>query len=356
MKAYPDIQLDFKLAPKTEADVYLNDGVQPLEIEQTGPFVRNRQGDLVCIDTRHALISKDEGKSWRPVSLFDSDDFEVQDTQSLCVTESGVIVLGFLNMAKVHFNWHRKTNKPTKNTFLALWTVRSLDGGYSWEAPVCVSEGYCGATTTMIQLDSGELVMAAQNLDYEAGRHYSLTYRSEDEGQTWQASNKLDIGGQGHHGGCYEGSLVELKDGRVWYLIRTNLDWFWNVYSEDKGRTWTQLTPGMEASSSPGMLCRLQSGRLLLAYNPLTNTQDGTAPRVAGLFSEVAASWYRAELCLIWSDDDGQTWSKPKVLAQCDGAWLSYCYLFEARPGEIWLTTMQSHLKISFLEKDLARP
>lgn len=354
MQAYPDIQLNFKLAPETEATVYLDELVQPLDVEHIGPFVRNAQGEMVCVDGQQAFISSDEGQSWQTVSLFDTvDAHDVQDTHSLCVTESGAIVLGFLDMAQFHFNWHRKANKPTKNTFLALWTMRSLDGGYTWEAPVCVAKGYAGATTTLIQLESGELLMAAQNLDYQEARHYSLTYRSEDDGQTWQASNKIDIGGRGHHGGCFEGTLVELRDGRVWYLIRTNLDWFWNAYSDDKGRTWTQLSPGLAASSSPGMLCRLQSGRLLLAYNPLTNTQDGTAPRMAGLYSEVAASWYRAELCLIWSDDDGQTWSNPKVLAQCDNAWLSYCYLFEARPGEIWLTTMQSHLKIRFSEKDL---
>ncbi|MGE4499254.1 MAG: sialidase family protein [Hydrogenovibrio sp.] len=356
MKAYPDIQLDFKLAPKTEADVYLNDGVQPLEIEQTGPFVRNEQGEIVCVQGKQALISSDEGRSWQSVPLFSVDGFEAHDSHSLCVTESGVLVLGFLNVAKRHFNWHRKANKPTKNTGVSLWSMRSFDGGYSWEEPVWVQGGYAAVTTTLIQLKSGELLMSAQNLDYDAARHYSLTFQSTDEGQSWQASNKLDIGGRGHHGGCFEGTLTELQDGRIWFLIRTNLDWFWNAYSEDEGRTWTQLSPGMEASSSPGMLCRLQSGRLLLAYNPLTNTKDGLAPRVNGLYSEVAASWYRAELCLIWSDDDGQTWSKPKVLAQCDGAWLSYCYLFEARPGEIWLTTMQSHLKISFLEKDLAMP
>lgn len=352
MKAYPDIQLDFKLAPKTDSTVHLAETIEPLEIEQTGPFVRNQAGEIVCVDKKHAFISKDEGKSWQTVPLFSNEEFEVQETHSLCVTESGVIVLGFLNMAKVHFNWHRKANKPTKNTFLALWTVRSLDGGQTWEAPICVQKGYCGATTTMIQLSSGELVMAAQDLDYDAGRHYSLTYLSEDEGQTWQVSNKIDIGGQGHHGGCYEGTLVELKDGRVWYLIRTNLDWFWNGYSDDKGLTWTHLEPGMTASSSPGMLCRLQSGRLMLAYNQLTKEGETTAPRIAGLFSEVAASWQREELSIRFSDDDGQSWTEPKVIASCEGAWLSYCSLFEVKAGEIWLTTMQSQLKLKLKEKD----
>lgn len=352
MHAYPDIQLDFKLAPKTDATVFLNPKVEPLSMEQTGPFVRNAKGELVCIEGRQAFISADEGETWQAVPLFSQEGFDVQDTHSLCTTQSGVLVLGFLNMGKVHFNWVNKTNKPTKNTFLALWTVRSLDGGHSWEAPVCVQTGYCGATTTLIQLSSGELLLAAQNLDYENGRHYSLTYRSEDEGISWQPSNLIDIGGQGHHDGCYEGTLVELQDKRVWYLIRTNRDWFWNAFSEDQGRTWTQLEKGMPASSSPGMLCRLKSGHLMLAYNQLYAQGQSETRRVSGQFSEREASWQREELSVRFSRDDGKTWTAPEVIAQCDGAWLSYSYLFEVVPGVIWLTTMQSHLKLCVRESD----
>lgn len=352
MKAYPDIQLDFKMAPKTEAPVYLHEKVSVLDINPIGPYVRNKQSHIVCIESHQALISEDEGHTWQAYDLFSSKDFLIHDTRSLCVSDSGVIVVGFLNMAQAHFKWHKKANKPTQNTRLDLWSVRSLDGGKTWEAPVRVQKGYCGSTTTMISLSSGKLLMAAQNLDYEAGRHYSLTYLSEDEGQTWQASNKIDIGGQGHHGGCYEGTLLELKDGRVWYLIRTNLDWFWNGYSDNEGLTWTHLEPGMTASSSPGMLCRLQSGRLLLAYNQLTKEGETTAPRIAGLFSDVPASWQREELSIRLSDDDGKSWTDPMVIASCKGAWLSYCSLFEVKTGEIWLTTMQSQLKLKLKESD----
>lgn len=352
MQAYPEIQLDFKLAPKTEETVYLNKKAEPLNIKQTGPFVRNNQGELLCVDGRKVYLSQDNGETWQTRPLFESTDFDVQDTHSLCVTESGTIVLGFLNMAEVHFNWVNKTNKPTKNTFLALWTVRSLDGGYTWEAPKYVQKGYCGATTTMIQLKSGELVMAAQNLNYAQGRHYSLTYQSKDDGESWQASNFIDIGGQGHHDGCYEGTLVQLNDGRVWYLIRTNLDWFWSAFSEDNGLTWTQLNKSVEASSSPGMFCRLKSGRLMLAYNQLYKQGETKARRISGQFSKAAASWQREELSVRFSDDEGESWSEPEVIASCAGAWLSYCYLFEVEPGKIWLTTMQSHLKLVLNEQD----
>ena len=32
---------------------------------------------------------------------------------------------------------------------------------------------------------------------------------------------------------------VELKDGRLWTLIRTGSGVLWQSYSDDKGKTWT---------------------------------------------------------------------------------------------------------------------
>ncbi|WP_373016978.1 sialidase family protein [Thiomicrorhabdus sp.] len=350
---HEQIQLDFKLAPVTDVPVYLHEKITPSDHGLAGPFVRNRQGELVGFDANQIHISQDEGQTWQAWPLFDSDDFSIDDSRSLICLESGVILLSFVNTGRRHFNWHRKTNKPTKNSWLFHWIMRSPDGGRTWEEPIRIQTGYAAATTTIIQLKSGEIVVSAQNLDYENGRHYALSFRSDDDGLTWQASNRLDIGGQGHHGGCYEGTLVELKDKRLWYCIRTNRDWFWHAYSNDKGFSWTHVEPGLAASSSPGMLTRLDSGRLMLTYNQLYKQGEATTPRRAGLFSEVAASWQREELSVRFSDDDGDTWSEPIVVASCNGAWLAYPMVFEATPGEIWITTMQSELKIRFFERDL---
>ncbi|WP_243755333.1 sialidase family protein [Thiomicrorhabdus sp. 6S3-12] len=350
MIEYPQIKLNFSKAPKTDAPVFLAEGIRPLSIEHNGPFIRNCDGDLLCIHGKTAYLSANDGKDWQAFELFSEQmPFKATDAHSLLCTRDGTVILSFLNAEEYHFNWVKKRNAPTKNSRLYHYVVRSEDGGRSWQEPIRIQTGYAAVSSTMIQLESGAIVLSAQNLDYQQARHYSLSFRSDDDGLSWHASNKLDIGGRGHHGGCYEGTLVELPD-RVWYCIRTNQDYFWHAYSYDDGRSWTQIHPGIEASSSPAMLKRLASGRLLMVYNTLYPQGETEFPRRGGQFSEVAASWHREELAVCYSEDDGESWSDPLIVAQCKGAWLAYPYLFEVSPGKIWLTTMQSELRLEFYE------
>ncbi len=52
-----------------------------------------------------------------------------------------------------------------------------------------------------------------------------------------------------------------------------------------------------------------------------------------------AVSNYRRELSIAISEDDGRTWTEPIVMArQLEGGQFSYPYVFERRPGEIWIT------------------
>jgi hypothetical protein len=39
------------------------------------------------------------------------------------------------------------------------------------------------------------------------------------------------------------------------------------------------------------------------------------------------------------------------VIARTQKSWLAYPYLFEARPGELWITTMQGGLRAKLHEK-----
>ncbi|GKT12283.1 MAG: sialidase-1 [Thiomicrorhabdus sp.] len=350
---HPEIELDLSQTPKTDAVVKLHTKVEALNTEFIGPYIRNQSGEIVTIQDSSAWISKDEGLSWQAHPLFKEDQWSVYDNHALCITQNGTIIASFPNMVGYHFKWLEAKNRPSDDTYLSIWVVRSLDGGKTWQVPTLVQKGYGAATSTLIQLKTGELVMSAQALDYEQARHFSLSYVSKDDGLSWHASNKLDIGGRGHHAGCYEGTLIELNDGRVWYLIRTNRDWFWHAYSNDQGRTWQSVMPGMEASSSPGMLTRLNSGRIMLVFNTLYPEGASEFKRTSGQFSEIEASWFREELAVIFSEDEGITWTKPTVLAQCKNSWLAYAYVFEQADGVIWITTMQSQLKIKFREADL---
>ena len=55
------------------------------------------------------------------------------------------------------------------------------------------------------------------------------------------------------------------------------------------------------------------------------------------------------------SEDDGKSWTKPVVIARVKRGGLAYPYLFEAHPGELWITTMYGSLRIKLSEKDFSR-
>jgi hypothetical protein len=177
------------------------------------------------------------------------------------------------------------------------------------------------------------------------GRHVQTTCVSDDEGVTWRQSNMIDIGGHGHHDGCFEGAVTQLDDGRLWMLLRTNLDYFWQAWSEDEGLSWRTVQPTrIDASSSPPNLLRLQSGRLAIFWNRLypeglTDEQKAQWERGGGELNicEAVSSWHRRELSVAFTDDDGEHWTRPLVLAR--GNQISYAHVFERRPGEVWLAT-----------------
>jgi hypothetical protein len=53
----------------------------------------------------------------------------------------------------------------------------------------------------------------------------------------------------------------------------------------------------------------------------------------------------------MFSDDEGKSWTDPVVIARTEKD-ISYSYLFEVNPGEIWLTTWRGELRSKFFEKD----
>ena len=125
-------------------------------------------------------------------------------------------------------------------------------------------------------------------------------------------------------------------------LLRTNLDYFWEAFSEDQGRSWRVIRPSrFDASSAPGYLLRLASGRLALVWNRLYPEGKTEVARSGGdgQTSTAAASWHRGELSLAFSEDDGKTWTESVVIARKPSGGLSYAYLIERRPGELWVTT-----------------
>lgn len=314
-----------------------------------GPFVRLGDDRIMTVDATHVLTSADQGKTWQQgSSLFeDPDAYRVRPERALLRSREGVVLLFFLNEAEKHYAWDRKTNTPLPGMTLPTYCLRSEDDGKTWSAPILLYDGWCGALRDAIQTQAGTIVVPGQELLMKEGRHCTRPYYSLDLGRTWHTCEVLDIGGRGDHAGAIEPTLIQLRNGHIRMLIRSYHGHFYESWSTDDGRTWSDPEPSsIQASGAPGILTRLQDGDLVLIWNRL-------------YLSGTTTKQHRTELSIAFSADDGVTWSDPVVLAtNADGTRnnanrVAYPYVFEVRPGYLWVTSMQGELRCGVAVQDL---
>ncbi|MBU6302403.1 MAG: glycoside hydrolase [Verrucomicrobia bacterium] len=156
---------------------------------------------------------------------------------------------------------------------------------------------------------------------------------STDEGKTWKLHGAVKTEKAG-----LENMIVELKDGRLWMLIRTEKV-LWESHSSDKGRTWTKGRPTTIATPhSRFFIRRLASGHLLLVNH----------------YKFTGRSHLTAQL----STDDGATWNEGLLLDERSG--VSYPDGVQDKDGLIWVTYDRDRggageiLLAKFKEKDVA--
>jgi len=318
---------------------WVNPSVELLGVDRNGPFITLADGNIATIDVEGFRISKDDGKTWtEPNPVCKGIDPEEPASYYLLKTKNNVLVFVYLNFIGKKFEWDEKRKEPKKGCKLEVWAIRSLDEGKTWIDNQCVLDGYNTNFFALIQTRSGRIIAPFDHLTNNPGRFVVCSVFSDDDGKTWQRSNWIDLGGHGHHDGALEPTLTELSDGRLLMLIRTSLDQFWQAISEDDGKYWRIIQPsGIDASHSPGYLLRLSNGQLTLVWNRLNPEERVFEKTLKPHHTEFPSSWHREELSIAFSNDDGKTWTKPIVLARQPGGQLSYPYLFERRPGELWI-------------------
>jgi len=322
------------------ATCWINPIFEQLNITKKGPLLNDDNGDLITADDQSILISKDDGKTWIKLSPAQHGQNPLKEPAScyLLRANDNSLVMVYLHLDGYKFEWDETKKEPKEGCRLDMCAIRSPDNGKTWIDKHVLLDGYNANFFGFIKLRNGRLVTTAEHLMPNPGRWVVCSFFSDDNGRTWQRSNFIDLGGHGHHDGATEPALVELNDGRLLMLIRTNLNQFWQAFSDDGGRYWRTIMPSsIDASSAPGYLLKLQSGRIVLVWNRL-NPEGSVFPRrTPDQASEVAASWHREELSIAISDDNAKTWSKPMVIARQKGGQISYPYLFERRAGEIWI-------------------
>jgi len=334
--------------------ILLHEKVEAAADRPMGPFVRRPDGRILAVSPERMLISADEGKSWQTLVERPFGEDVTLSGEAAMLTGGGVVALAFEDCAHADWTWSEELHDAPGAT-LPTCAARSLDGGKTWVDLQTLYTDWNGAIRTMICTQSGRIVFTTMKMLHDPGRHGVLTCFSDDEGRTWSESNLIDFGGNGHHDGAIESTIVELKDGRLLMYLRTNWGQFWRAESLDEGRHWRPLGPaGVDASAAPGQFLRLRSGRIMLLWNRAYPEGGGEVKLWGGdrQWSATPVSNFRDELSVAFSDDECESWSAPVVLARKADTWLAYPYAFEAEPGVVWITTMQGEVRITLREED----
>ena len=183
-----------------------------------------------------------------------------------------------------------------KNGFndLDCYVRFSRNEGRSFGPPVLITAdpGYHVVNNDRVtQLSTGRLLVpAASTKDVKTVNHFvSHCYISDDGGTTWRNSRgHVDAAGRG----AMEPEVVELSDGRLLMILRTQLGYIGRSHSTDGGETWSPMESlGVRAPEAPATLRRIPAtGDLVLIWNdtykPGTGHGGERTPLTAAISSD----------------------------------------------------------------------
>jgi predicted neuraminidase len=173
--------------------------------------------------------------------------------------------------------------EPLAQQRLDVWHVRSTADRTKWTPPKRIWQGRAGDLQSVTQLSNGRIILPVtyyvdRNWSNRGGGLAEFTYTgqfdttvlySDDGGHTWQQSSSTlrtvtpDLASYG----AVEPIVLQLRDGRVWMLLRTQLGRFYESFSDD-GEKWSPARPTrITSSDSPAALARLPDQRILMLWN-----------------------------------------------------------------------------------------
>ncbi len=248
-----------------------------------------------------AAESRDGGRTWGPrFTLQENAGRENVMSASLLRLRTGEVLFFFL--------------RKNSTRDLKVFVRRSTDDARTWGEPVLVTqdEGYHVMNNArVIQLRSGRLlapVASTAQVWTKNDAFRTSMYLSDDDGRTWRRSRSAVSAPKR---GAMEPGLVELRDGRVMQIIRTQTGFIWRSFSGDGGDTWSEAEPwNIEAPEAPATLAAAPgAGDWLLVWNPVVAWGN---PEKTVLGANHGGA--RTPLAAMVSRDEGATWSRRRDL------------------------------------------
>jgi photosystem II stability/assembly factor-like uncharacterized protein len=286
-----------------------------------GAFIALKDGRLLFIYTHftgggadHAAAhlaarsSRDGGRTWTA-----HDELVLENEAKL-----NVMSVSLLRLANGDIGlFYLRKNAPDD---CRLCLRRSTDDGKTFGQPtLCIPDAgyYVVNNDRLVQLASGRLVAPASFR--QAAGHMAphpgiaVCYLSDDDGRTWRKSKTQLLPPEQSRSGLQEPAVIELKDGKLLMLCRTDQGTQYRSFSADGGETWSPAEPSeIKSPLSPVSIKRLpKTGDLLLVWNDHSRVDGSLQGK-------------RTPLSAAVSRDEGKTWDRSKVIEDDPDGW--YCY------------------------------
>ena len=247
-------------------------------------------------------VSTDGGRSW-------GEEYTLVENDGGC----NVMEVNFLRLRDDRIALFY-CQKNTESTDCRVMMRTSADEGKTWANPKQLSPDgkYTGLTNgRSIRLTSGRILLEA----WENGDSYC--YLSDDDGETWSASQRVKPGD-----GCWEPACIELKDGRVLMLMRTQLGGQYQSFSSNGGETWSEPEPSaLVGTAAPVAISRVPTtGHLLAIWNRNPGASKRN-PLTAAISKDEAQTWEHLRNIEDAPDD---AWAYPAVTWVDNQALLTY--------------------------------
>lgn len=286
-----------------------------------GDFIQLSDGRILFVYTHFTGSGSDFGAA-HLASRVSEDQGRTWSTEDVVVVPNdagmNVMSVSLLRLAdgRIALLYLRKNSKSDCRPLIRF----STDEAQSWSAPVSIIDttGYFVVNNDrLVQLQNGRLVVPAARHSLPGAEFQSrgsgLCYFSDDGGQTWRVSETVLEAPEGSRSGLQEPLVVELKDGRLRMLWRTDQGCQMESFSEDGGNSWTPAAPtDILSPVSPATLEPVPGGDTQLL---VWNDHRGIPPELSGK---------RTPLVAAVSHDDGITWENRTVLEDLPTGW--YCY------------------------------
>ncbi|MFA6816205.1 MAG: sialidase family protein [Lentisphaeria bacterium] len=267
------------------------------------------------------VSSTDGGKSWsEPRAVMDPLGSERAFDPTLWIGPDGIL----------RWFWAQTwspANRTISNGVDGVWFSECADleadspewseptriaNGVMMNKPIVLSNGDWAFPTALWTGNIGNAT-APESL---RGECFSNVTISSDCGRSFSLRGGADVPKRHFDEHC----LVELKDGRLWVLVRTDTG-IGESFSLDRGATWSKgQDSGLGGPNSRFYIRRLKSGRILL----VNHAKDPKTGKYA-----------RNRLTAYLSEDDGKSWQGGLLLDERDG--VSYPDGCQDQNGDIWI-------------------